>query len=177
MSQLFASGGQSIEVSAWATILPMNIPSNFLYDRLVGSPCSPRDSQESSPTPQFKSINSSALNFFFFFFGAHSYSHVPIPDYLVSNLSVFLFPSSCYIFCFTRNSYIFELVHQGHFSKLFLLGEQEYFTFFEITPECVYCAFLMHAHMHSFNVYWKPTLCANCFARVWELKRKKEQSY
>ena len=25
---------------------------------LVGSPCSPRDSQESSPTPQFKSINS-----------------------------------------------------------------------------------------------------------------------
>ena len=31
--------------------------------RLVGSPCSPRDSQESSPTPQFKSINSSALSF------------------------------------------------------------------------------------------------------------------
>ena len=29
----------------------------------VGSPCSPRDSQESSPTPQFKSINSSALSF------------------------------------------------------------------------------------------------------------------
>ena len=28
----------------------------------VGSPCSPRDSQESSPTPQFKSINSSALS-------------------------------------------------------------------------------------------------------------------
>ena len=31
--------------------------------RLVGSPCSPRDSQESSPTPQFKSINSSVLSF------------------------------------------------------------------------------------------------------------------
>ena len=29
----------------------------------VGSPCSPRDSQESPPTPQFKSINSSALSF------------------------------------------------------------------------------------------------------------------
>ena len=27
------------------------------------SPCSPRDSQQSSPTPQFKSINSSALSF------------------------------------------------------------------------------------------------------------------
>ena len=31
-----------------------------LQNGLVGSPCSPRDSQESSPTPQFKSINSSA---------------------------------------------------------------------------------------------------------------------
>ena len=32
---------------------------------LVGSPCSPRDSQESSPTPQFKSINSLALSFLY----------------------------------------------------------------------------------------------------------------
>ena len=30
---------------------------------LVGSPCSPRNSQEFSPTPQFKSINSSVLSF------------------------------------------------------------------------------------------------------------------
>ena len=30
---------------------------------MVGSPCSPRDSQESSPTPQFKSIHSLALSF------------------------------------------------------------------------------------------------------------------
>ena len=34
----------------------------FLQNGLVGSPCSPRDSQESSPTPQFQSINSSALS-------------------------------------------------------------------------------------------------------------------
>ena len=34
-------------------------PRTDLQDGLVGSPCSPRDSQESSPTPQFKSINSS----------------------------------------------------------------------------------------------------------------------
>ena len=34
----------------------------FLPKKSQGwSPCSPRDSQESSPTPQFKSINSSAL--------------------------------------------------------------------------------------------------------------------
>ena len=35
---------------------------DFLYDWLVWSPCSPRDSQASSPTAQFKSINSSLLN-------------------------------------------------------------------------------------------------------------------
>ena len=32
---------------------------------LVGYPCSPRDSQESSPTPQFNSINSSVLSFLY----------------------------------------------------------------------------------------------------------------
>ena len=37
--------------------------TDFLYDGLVGSPCSPSDSQESSPTTQFKSINSSVLSF------------------------------------------------------------------------------------------------------------------
>ena len=40
-----------------------NPRADLLQNGLVGSPCSPRDSQESSPTPQFKSINSSALNF------------------------------------------------------------------------------------------------------------------
>ena len=35
------------------------------FDGLVGSPCSPRDSQESSPTPQFKSINSLVLSFLY----------------------------------------------------------------------------------------------------------------
>ena len=39
--------------------------TDFLLDGLVGSPCSPRDSHESSPTPQFKSINSSALSSFY----------------------------------------------------------------------------------------------------------------
>ena len=37
--------------------------TDLLYNGLVGSPCSPRDSQESSPTPQFKSISSSVLSF------------------------------------------------------------------------------------------------------------------
>ena len=37
--------------------------TDLLQNGLVGCPCSPRDSQESSPTPQFKSINSSMLSF------------------------------------------------------------------------------------------------------------------
>ena len=60
MSQLFTSGGQNIGVSA-STSVERTLRTDFLQDVLVGSPCSPRDSQESSPTPQFKSINSSAL--------------------------------------------------------------------------------------------------------------------
>ena len=39
--------------------------TDLLQNGLVGSPCSPRDSQESSPTPQFKSINSLALSFLY----------------------------------------------------------------------------------------------------------------
>ena len=46
----------------------------FLQDGLVGSPCSPRDSQESS-TSQFKSINSSPLTFL------HSPTLTSIHDY------------------------------------------------------------------------------------------------
>ena len=36
--------------------------TGLLQNGLVGSPCSPRDSQESSPAPQFKSINSLAFS-------------------------------------------------------------------------------------------------------------------
>ena len=35
---------------------------DFLYDWLIQSPCSPSDSQESSPAPQFQSTNSLALS-------------------------------------------------------------------------------------------------------------------
>ena len=39
--------------------------TNFLWDWLIGFPCNSRDSQESSPTPQLKSINSSLLSFLY----------------------------------------------------------------------------------------------------------------
>ena len=70
-SQFFESGGQSIGASASASVLPMNIQDWFplgwtglivwidLLSAVQGTP------QESSPTPLFKSINSSALSFLY----------------------------------------------------------------------------------------------------------------
>ena len=63
MSQLFTWGGQSTGVSASAQSYQWTPRTDLLQDGLVGSPCSPRGSQESSPTPEFKSINFSALSF------------------------------------------------------------------------------------------------------------------
>ena len=81
MSQFFTSGGQSIRVFKWvssshqvAKVLEFQLQhqsfqwifrTDFLEDGLVGSPCNPRDSQESSPTPQFKSIKSTVLSFLY----------------------------------------------------------------------------------------------------------------
>ena len=55
MSWLFALGGQSIGSSASASVLPVNVQGRFPLG-LTGL-----ISQESSPAPQFKSIDSSAL--------------------------------------------------------------------------------------------------------------------
>ena len=65
MSHFFPSGGQSIGVSTSASVLPMNIQGLFPLGWTGWISCSPRDSQESSPTPQFKSINSLALSFLY----------------------------------------------------------------------------------------------------------------
>ena len=55
--------------------LQRNPRADLLQNGLVGSPYSPRDSQESSPTPQLKSINSSALSLL------HSPTLTSIHDY------------------------------------------------------------------------------------------------
>ena len=52
-----------------------NPRADLLQNGLVGSYCSPRDSQESSPISQFKSINSLALSFL------HSPTLTSIPDH------------------------------------------------------------------------------------------------
>ena len=65
MSQFFTSGGQSIRISASASVLPMNIQDWSPSEWTGWISCSPRDSQESFPTPQFKSISVFALSFLY----------------------------------------------------------------------------------------------------------------
>ena len=62
MSQFFPSGGQSIGVSASASVLPMNTQDWSPLEWTGWTSCSPRDSREPSPTPQFKSINPLVLS-------------------------------------------------------------------------------------------------------------------
>ena len=81
ISQFFVSGGQSIGVSSSTSVLPMNTQDWFPLGWTGWIPLQSKglltalcpvalavlwlDSWESSPTPQFKSINSSALNFLY----------------------------------------------------------------------------------------------------------------
>ena len=65
MSQFFTSGGQSVGVSASASVLPMNIQDWFALGLTGLISFQSRDSQESFLIPQFKSINSSVLSFLY----------------------------------------------------------------------------------------------------------------
>ena len=63
ISQLFTSGDQVLELQLQHQSFQWVFRTDFLSNGLVGSPFSARDSQESSPTPQFKSISSLVLSF------------------------------------------------------------------------------------------------------------------
>ena len=65
MSQFFTSGSHSIGVSASTSVLPMNTQDWSPLGWTGWISLQSRDSQESSPTPQFKSINSSSLSFLY----------------------------------------------------------------------------------------------------------------
>ena len=62
MSRLFISGGQSIGTLASASVFPMNIQEGFPLGLTGLISLLPRDSQESSLAPQFKSIHYSVLS-------------------------------------------------------------------------------------------------------------------
>ena len=105
---LFQWGSQSTWVSAVASFLPKNTQS--------WSPCSPRDSQESYPTPQFKSINSLALSFL------HSPTLASIHDYWKNHSLDYL------DLCWQSNVSLFSVL-----SRSFYLGP---LIFYYIFPKC-----------------------------------------
>ena len=65
MSQLFSSGGQSIRPSASASVLPMNIQDWFPLGWTDWISLQPKGLSRVSSTPQFQSINSSAVSFLY----------------------------------------------------------------------------------------------------------------
>ena len=65
VSHLFTSHDQSIGASTSASVLSMNIQDWSPLGLIGLISLSPRDSQGSSPTPQFKSINALALSFLY----------------------------------------------------------------------------------------------------------------
>ena len=75
MSQLFAWGSQSIEVSVSASVLPRNTQDWSPLGWTGWISLQSKGPQESSPTPQFKIINFSAISFL------HSPSLTSIHDY------------------------------------------------------------------------------------------------
>ena len=112
MSHLFASCGQSIGFSASAWVLPMNIQVWFHLWSLGSS----RDSQESSPTPQFKSISSSVLSFLYSpnltsihdYWKNHSFDYTDLYLTLLANVFHNTFP--CFWFLFFLNTLSLTLV-------------------------------------------------------------------
>ena len=83
VSRLFTSGAQNIGTSTSASVLPMNIQGWFPLGLTAFIICFPRDSQESSPTPQIRSINCSALSLLY---GPTLWLYRP---YQQSNISAF----------------------------------------------------------------------------------------
>ena len=84
-SQFFSSGGESIGVSASASVLPMNIQGWFPlgWTGWISLQC--KGLSESSPTPQFKSINFLVLIFLY------SPTLTSIYDYCINALTRWTF--------------------------------------------------------------------------------------
>ena len=88
MSRLFTSSDQNTGASASASVLPMSIQGWFPLRWIGLIYCCPRDSQESSPAPQFEVINS--LTFFLLYHPALT----PVHDYWKNHSFVYLWKGS-----------------------------------------------------------------------------------
>jgi len=122
-SQFFVSGDWSIEFLALASVLPMNSQGSF-PDYWS---CSPRDSQESSPGPQFKSSSSSTLNLLY------GPALTSIHDYWY----MILLMNSWIQFA----NILLRIFHQWYWPVIFFWG----------VPLSVFCIRVMVASYHEFG--------------------------
>ena len=109
MSRLFASGDQSIGASASASVLPKSCSVLISFEMDWFDLCFPRDSQESSPAPQFESINSLVLCLLYgpALTTVHDYWKDHSLDYtdICRQSDVFPFKHTVYV-CHTSNKYL-----------------------------------------------------------------------
>ena len=115
MSQFLPTGGQSTGVSASGTVLTMNIQDWFPVPLTGWPPCSPRNSQESSPTSQFKSINSLALSLL-------SWPYIALTDsfpYLEPVCSFMSSSNCCFLTCIEMSQQPGQVVWYSHLLKNF----------------------------------------------------------
>ena len=115
MSQFLPTGGQSTGVSALATVLPMNIQDWFPVPLTGWYPCSPRDSLESSPTSQFKTIISSALSLL-------SWPYIALTDsfpHLEPVCSSMFSSNCCFLTCIQISQEVGKVVWYSHLFQNF----------------------------------------------------------
>ena len=149
MSRFFVSGGKSIGVSASASVLPMNTQNWSPLGWTGWISLQFMDSQESSPTPQFKSINSLALSFLYSptltsthdYWKNHSFDFVgKVISLLFNMLSrldiTFLFRSKCLVISWlkSRSAVILEIIWKniGKLEKLEKIKVSHCFQYFPI---------------------------------------------
>ena len=94
--------------------------TDFLWDWLGWSICSPWDSQESSPAPQFKSINSLALSLLYSPALMDIYIHTYIHIY------VYIWSMNAHSYCYFNNiycSYTHNVLIYWHFNTIGYRGK------------------------------------------------------
>ena len=122
MSQFFVSGGQVLELQLQHQSFQWIFKTDFLSDWLVGSPCCPRDSQESFPHHSSKASILQCSDFFIFQL-SHPYMTtgktialtrwiffskvMPLLFNMLSRFSMFFFVLFCFVFVFSQGASVF----------------------------------------------------------------------
>ena len=103
MSQFYALGGPITEASA--SVLPTNSQDWFLLGWTGWISLQPRDSQESSPTLQFKSNNSLVLSFLYS--PILTFIHDYWKNHSLDSMDLCWQSNVCFLICYLGWSYLF----------------------------------------------------------------------